>query len=909
MKRDLDVLVPKDWSNDRRGEYFEQLMANVFAKLRYEVTSRIKFGGLEIDLLLKHKDFQILSYVECKFYKENIGSGVITDLVGKAYVKKCKTAILISTSHLGKEAKGVYEDLKGREEIDFKFFGPDELYDLFIEVYQIKEPSIESDPREKSIGSKHLVALPEGRFFFVFEVLKDGIPSEALISPTTSNESAEDFFVDGVYAEPPSWGDLRRSAFHFKKSPPSSPHLYPEEIVATLSMAESFSDYRPCRPSDFVGRLDLQREILSYLDLVRKDKTGTRLLCLSGPSGFGKSSLLLKLHDNTRNDVKAEGLIVYPIDTRSAATPNFVALAVKQALAEAQRQLGPSLFHSNVEIQSTSSYLSGQSIESLILDLRNQQKVLLLFFDQFEETFIKADLQETFKAFERLANEVIAARSPIVLGFSWRTGIALPEDLPTYYAWHSWKDRRYDLRLEPFTSKEANEMLSLLQNYLGEKLDYRLRRHLLEHAKNLPWLLKKLCIHVLSQTQRGRTQQQVVESSLDVEELFKDDLDHCSQEMVKCLQHVARNSPIDMTELEERFGQQCINALQDRRLIIRSGSRYSVYWDVFRDYLILGRVPDIPNTFLPQMSVPVVFRVYRDLLRRASISVWDINSAHGYSEGTASNILGDLVSLGLAQRTNIGMVSLSPVSEGISPDSPTDVARVMRIGLQDNAFALALKDRYNVGEPITAQGLHEAFSLCYASRNFSKDVAKTYKDRIIKWLVFAGILELIDSGRLVRPSSVGKQAGQFRSFRLSEEGRRVANGGEFLGATGPTQVVGLFADLRNGRIIYDHDFRKNPDRNAIQDLLSLGLAYWEDGVLEPDEHVDDQYLAHALHRASESRLIVSIRQAIDKTSSLNEARLFFASSFRPQISLESAKRYFGAGLTWLRAIDKLLSET
>ena len=67
------------------------------------------------------------------------------------------------------------------------------------------------------------------------------------------------------------------------------------ETVPLVIAADNLIDYRPCRPQDFVGRSELQREIWQFLEKVRKNSTDTRILALSGQSGFGKSSISIKV--------------------------------------------------------------------------------------------------------------------------------------------------------------------------------------------------------------------------------------------------------------------------------------------------------------------------------------------------------------------------------------------------------------------------------------------------------------------------------------------------------------------------------------------------------------------------------------------------------------------------------------
>src|SRR5690606_18991367 len=74
----------------------------------------------------------------------------------------------------------------------------------------------------------------------------------------------------------------------------------PLPLVVEVQTGESWADYRPARPQDFVGRDSLQKEILNFLETA-KSNNGSRVFAITGNSGLGKSSLVAKLRDRSRN--------------------------------------------------------------------------------------------------------------------------------------------------------------------------------------------------------------------------------------------------------------------------------------------------------------------------------------------------------------------------------------------------------------------------------------------------------------------------------------------------------------------------------------------------------------------------------------------------------------------------------
>lgn len=51
----IRFLVPKNYTSDQKGKFFEDEIASILRKMGYKVTNRIRFTGMEIDLLADHE--------------------------------------------------------------------------------------------------------------------------------------------------------------------------------------------------------------------------------------------------------------------------------------------------------------------------------------------------------------------------------------------------------------------------------------------------------------------------------------------------------------------------------------------------------------------------------------------------------------------------------------------------------------------------------------------------------------------------------------------------------------------------------------------------------------------------------------------------------------------------------------
>ena len=114
--------------------------------------------------------------------------------------------------------------------------------------------------------------------------------------------------------------------------------------------------------------------------------------------------------------------------------------------------------------------------------LKREKKVVLLFFDQFEEIFSKPELESLFKNFTFLCNGIDGAQENIVLGFSWKTDGSVPTGHAAYYMWQSLADRRREFSLNRFSSNEISKAITKFSKEINQSLDPRLKRYLTDHC-------------------------------------------------------------------------------------------------------------------------------------------------------------------------------------------------------------------------------------------------------------------------------------------------------------------------------------------------------------------------------------------------------------------------------------------
>jgi hypothetical protein len=777
------------------------------------------------------------AFVECKFVRDPLSANVIDLIIGKALRKNVAFAYLFSTAPLGKEAKGVIDELRESPPPNsptLAFVDPETMAEMFIDIYKA-EPLSKTEIVNQNISQASLIILPDKDPFWVLEEHRDGIPERAIIRPIKKPLLISRETIEKIFHENNLYQGLKLFFEDDSKLPKENQIviLESEETVAVVAEADSLDDYRPCRPEYFVGRNSIQQEVWKLLENVRQGTTKTRILALSGPSGFGKSSIVLKLADRFKNIRWKNKFYLFPVDARSAKGPLFVAKAIKAAFQSAIDTGFVSTPFSPVEIESTEEILQSRSIQKILSELSKSKRVLLVFFDQFEELFTKDELLPTFNAFKRLAFEANAEGANLVIGFSWRTGITFSDDNPAYHVWHELSDLRAALILDEFLGSESTQLVGQFERALGKKMVPPLRRRLLEQGQGMPWLLKKLCIHVYHEIKHGVRQEDLVTRRLNARSLFDEDLQPLTESQTHCLKFIAENSPADMLEVFEYFDKETVNRLYNNRLIVRAGQKYAVYWDIFRDFLVDGIVPAIPWTYVPQVALSIVVRAFLLLKDEGPADIEELSNRLSYATSTVTNLMSDCQNFLLTNRAPNGKYNIrEELANADIPDIAFHFQKQMKEHVVVQSFLSALRPGYEM----ELQEFKDLVKKAYSPVSLKSKTLEVYVNRFLPYLRFTGLLEYKD-GKVRRPTANGKEFGVIDlSFR-----RRHRRGGIskalFFCTSGPERVVKIARDLKEKGQLYKKQVLEQRARNAVADLTALELAEWHSDLLVPGQEI------------------------------------------------------------------------
>ena len=734
----IDVACKKGSSTKAKGDLLEGLAKKLLLAQNYDVIEEIRIVGAELDLLCKHRVNGKEIYVECKAQKDPVSASVLRQLWGTVDCEEYSEGWIISTSEFTKDGKGFVENWKSKPKEKserLSFYYPKVIVEALKSSSIISEPpvlaAVELVGNIEELGDWTLLLSEYGMYWCVY-TLKGGTPYGALIYGASSGKQIRDedtlqnlATLDTTIAD----YDLRVGISAEKATTNTISNKFPP--VVQVQIGESWDDYRPARPKDFVGRDSTQKEILNFLDLV-KENAGTRIFAITGNSGLGKSSLIAKLRDRSRNIRYKNKYFVYAVDIRGAREPSYIPASLIASLREAQK----TGFGDEIELSLTDpgSPLNSSSIQEYLSSLERKEQVVCLVFDQFEELYSKPELFGIFNAARDLMLDVASSQSNLVLGFAWKTDSTTQQDHPAYHLWHELADHRREFRLDVFDRGEISNSITKFQKEINQKISAEIRHQITEVSQGFPWLLKKLCINLYESITKGERADSVL-LDLDVERLFQADLNILNPQELACLKLIAQNAPADWSEIIETSGTTILNNLVHKRLVIKSGDRLNVYWDIFKDYLLTGRVPIVPYNYIPTSDPPSVINICAKLkVNEFSDSLYIRNSV-GLNEKTIWNIGADLVMLGLAEREGTSF----KISNKLGSNDEGAILKLLRESLGKHSLKVALFKHYS-GKTISPSVVREAFRECIPKAKFGEKTWNTYSNRLTNYLVYSGYL-------------------------------------------------------------------------------------------------------------------------------------------------------------------------
>ncbi|MBU0987150.1 MAG: hypothetical protein KKH68_07840 [Proteobacteria bacterium] len=648
-------ILAQDRTAGARSKIFEKFLASVLDHFGYRLDRILGMddAGREIEMAGEHTDTGLPVYAECRYHETAITAPDIQAFYGKYMTrwhtnKQCH-GLLIAIPGADDLAKIFYrEHILKNAEVRARLYEETEVLKAIIKVTETAPPEIIARriPRETGNVDDGLLLYTEKGIFWVFFVtpLDQKSPSRAALFDAGGNPVADRptiRYLTELYSELNNFDTLAVSSFSAIQ-----PGLFQDEdkIIELAGSLEFFDYLRPTSPEHFIGRQTVLDELESFAGSVINKETATRGIVIEAPPGWGKSSLVLAAIARFRE----KGHFAVALDTRSAASSRYVQRAIDYILHNTL-DFSPRIFSATPAKAVFGFEDAVNAVLEIGHSLERQGKLLLVFFDHFETIFPDHDI---LKRFRELYLKLCDVQTNVILGFSCKTKSLGPPDGFIDEPEEILSDSAKHIGLDIFCADEADSLLERLDEALGKPLKKDFRFMITEFSQGYPWLLKRLCAHVLTLAQAGVSQSDLAEHRIKFEVLFEEQLRTLSTEAEKTLRRIAKAAPIRIQDACQINDSETIQDLIRHGLLTRSGNTYDIYRDDFKDFLADGTLPERQNYILLS-KVGDVFNATRILQKTTfPVDAFKLQTLTKLSPKDFYHVIRDMELLGLAKESN-----------------------------------------------------------------------------------------------------------------------------------------------------------------------------------------------------------------------------------------------------------------
>ena len=155
-----------------------------------------------------------------------------------------------------------------------------------------------------------------------------------------------------------------------------------------------------------------------------------------------------------------------------------------------------------------------------------------------------------------------------------------------------------------------------------------------------------------NQIKSGKTFENLLEQELNIKALFEKELEDLNSNEIKALKYIAKRAfdgnMFDATEIDDVIDNQLLMALINKRLVIQSGTKYNIYWDIFRDYLVTDDIPLIGESYLLRQHPVTCLNMFLLFKGEIKQTPYQLSKKIGnLSEKSTDNVMRELINLGL----------------------------------------------------------------------------------------------------------------------------------------------------------------------------------------------------------------------------------------------------------------------
>ncbi len=613
-----------------KGLLFEQLLQQYLLASGFEVELRRKRNSLEYDVEGTNKTTGQNVLGEAKALDKSVTGKEFTSFVGKLLPFDLGEGkihgLFLSTSALTAEADDYYNKVKNKYGITAQTGR--QLFKA-IEV-ALKLPSFDFlskllDKKGYASLTSSILTTDTGIFLvLIARAHNSGAPAYFALFDSYGHPIDDESFIEVIGNSDKSLQPLE-PIIPTRNKPLKS--KAPERCIPEgLSLGVEWSDYRlPASPQFFVGREAFVERIFRHLN----ENQRPNVLQIKSRSGVGKSSVLAyiaslcttlgattELHDS--RDIKST-LDVYSVVQRFTKSKELA-----YDFRDIENQL------------STFAEADKNSLK-------------LFFVDQFESTF---HIPDVFAAYESLAGAFTRIGNGLYIIFARKNDQLTTFD-DSLISLDKLNSTSRPFELPDFSKDEAISLLtSISKSYEKKPIARDVRAYVLEFAQGFPWLLKRTMAHLIRLLNKGVAQSELVATGLQLDDLFDEELEGLDEIERDYIARIASRLPADYNQLQRQFDEdpllpKILDKLTRSRLLRLTGATYDTYNDVFKEYLIYQKIPDLRHFNIYRMYPNPVLSGFHNFVDKDKFTSEEFKAFLNQSLGSAFNILRELKNLNL----------------------------------------------------------------------------------------------------------------------------------------------------------------------------------------------------------------------------------------------------------------------
>jgi hypothetical protein len=577
-----------------RCKLFAKMMTQVLNYNGYRVDRILHSDSvqMEIDVQGKHRKTGFPFYAACRFSETPVPERDLQAFFGRYMIKwhtdrRCHGLFIVLPGLDGSAIKFYREHIKNNTHVTTFLYDEDDALKAMSKMPGHMSPDQIAGRIAPDIGKpdEGILLYTEKGMFWAYPIIshRQKIPDKIALFDGEGELISDRSIISYLAKLDPAIANFDNISSD--KTGPLQPGLFQDAdpIVEVNGSSSCFEYQFPASDRFFVGRKSVFSTLDSFSDQIIHNQTTHRGMVFEGPTGWGKSSMVLASVEH----LKKMGHFAVAVDCRTASSSMFIPRVIEYTV-EKFGDLDGRIVKTD---QKKKISELGNAVR-MILDFgqifESQNKLLFIFFDQFENVLF---LPDSLNQIKDLFLKIVEIQTNIILGFTWDKDLILSSHAFSKKQLDDVADECRKIILTAFSKAEMGMLLKKLGKELDETLTKDLQFFLEKFSQGYPWLLKILCFHVMVARQSGIPQSEIPGILMGIEELFQQEVQHLSDTERTTLLQIAKSIPGRSSAFLEIFDPKAVQKLIHQGLIHRIGNILDISWSIFRNYLYAGSLP------------------------------------------------------------------------------------------------------------------------------------------------------------------------------------------------------------------------------------------------------------------------------------------------------------------------------